>query len=516
MSQPEAILHCWGQRKAPTLPPSRYARSPLEDLPDDIWDSILQYIPLADLTRLRSVSARWRGRVDSCAQLWGCSPSIAGAPLGSDRPPPDPLAPPSDASPARPPRAPGSEPLPWLCWRYGGSDAHHLASLGLLSTLSFVCEPREIDALDRLRRTPLFMAALGGNAEDVAYLLALGARCDPVDAYGESALCAAARVGREASIRIIAAAGASLERPCRAGAAALSVAARAGHLGVVRALVSLGACLDAVDAAGRSAAWWAARSGEAAVLELLASAGASLGLADRSGVSPLRAAVEGSHAAAARVLLTRVGADAAAIDAHGLTPADRAAQLGAVPVLEALAVAGALSPLPPRQRDGTSSPAAFSSSSPPGGAVRGRQSPLWWASACGHASAVACLMRLGLDPDDADPCSLWSPLWEAANRGHLSVVEVLCAARGVVVDQRDKDGRTPLWAAASNGHVSVVRALLRAGADKGVMDRDGRRAVDVARRNRHWGLVGLLMAEGRGRGEKGDGRGGTTGWGRDE
>ena len=69
--------------------------------------------------------------------------------------------------------------------------------------------------------------------------------------------------------------------------------------------------------------------------------------------------------------------------------------------------------------------------------------PLWWASARGHAHVAARLLANGADVNEGD-FNQGSPLWVASRFGHPNVVQHLLQQPGVAVNLTDYHGRTPL------------------------------------------------------------------------
>ena len=67
---------------------------------------------------------------------------------------------------------------------------------------------------------------------------------------------------------------------------------------------------------------------------------------------------------------------------------------------------------------------------------------------------------------------------------------------GVNFNFWDYDKRTPLMIAANNGHEDIVEMLLKAGAEKDIVDRWGRKAIDSAKLAHHADCVKLLSHHG--------------------
>ena len=90
--------------------------------------------------------------------------------------------------------------------------------------------------------TPLMLAAISGNSECMAILLARGAEVDTRDAHGWTALMKAVALGDDKAVGFLLTAGADPEVRNAANQTACSIAGAWGRLPAERLLVSAGAC----------------------------------------------------------------------------------------------------------------------------------------------------------------------------------------------------------------------------------------------------------------------------------
>ena len=111
--------------------------------------------------------------------------------------------------------------------------------------LALLARPKApLGAVDRFERAPLHRAAMTGNAELVARVIALGGGAAALDQWGNSALHYAARFGSPAMIATLAAVPAlrgALDGPNDRDETPLAIARAAGRADVEKALLSAGA-----------------------------------------------------------------------------------------------------------------------------------------------------------------------------------------------------------------------------------------------------------------------------------
>src|SRR5690606_28625547 len=93
--------------------------------------------------------------------------------------------------------------------------------------------------------TPLYLAAVNGNAAMIGLLLEAGADPDGIGPYGETMLMTAARTGVPAAVERLIDAGAAIDEGEPAfGQTALMLAAREGNIAAAQLLIRYGADVD--------------------------------------------------------------------------------------------------------------------------------------------------------------------------------------------------------------------------------------------------------------------------------
>jgi len=105
------------------------------------------------------------------------------------------------------------------------------------------------------------------------------------------------------------------------------------------------------------------------------------------------------------------------------------------------------------------------------------QTPLHVACAVGTEPAVALhLIEAGVNIHRTDFLGGWTPLHAAARGGDAITAEALCS-RGVDLNAIADDGSTALHRACAWCHTAVVELLLKAGANRQIMNKEGRTAL---------------------------------------
>lgn len=119
----------------------------------------------------------------------------------------------------------------------------------------------------------------------------------------------------------------------------------------------------------------------------------------------------------------------------------------------------------------------------PNGSLRSGPRPLYEASFCCEAEAVALLLEYGADPNFEEPGLSMTPLMTVASRGKDGIVciEHLLQAKADV-DKANQEGFTPLIFAIRSSSAEAVKVLLKAGANPNVQTKGGKPAL-------YWALV---------------------------
>jgi ankyrin repeat protein len=181
--------------------------------------------------------------------------------------------------------------------------------------------------------TPLLVAARAGNAAVVQALVAKGARVDAKEPIrGQTPLMWAAANRRDAVVRVLIQAGADIHARSIVTPREYQTGSRYVAYDDVRFVVK-------VEEGGFTPLLFAARSDDAASADLLLAAGAKVDDPAPTGATPLVVALHSGHSKVAALLLER-GADPNAAGA-GYTPLHAAVLRGDVRLVEALVARGA-------------------------------------------------------------------------------------------------------------------------------------------------------------------------------
>lgn len=197
----------------------------------------------------------------------------------------------------------------------------------------------DVSMADEDGETAMHWAAAEGHDDVVAALAGTVAASTP-NKEGLTPLMLAAAEGRTESIKILAAVpGVNVDAVDPSGRSALSYAKGAAD---VDALLEAGANVKHVDEARMSAGHWAAAEGRADALAQLLRARKKLGhTANGSGMTPLAAAAAGGHVECIRILMKHGGAKPNSPDHNGETPMHHAAANGHAHCVVELLLAGA-------------------------------------------------------------------------------------------------------------------------------------------------------------------------------
>lgn len=188
------------------------------------------------------------------------------------------------------------------------------------------------------------------------------------------------------------------------------------------------------------------------------------------GADRLWEAVERSDVDALRDLL-RQGVAADSWDRKfAVTPLMRAAEKGALPIVELLLAAGATV----AAADGW------------GG------STLHYAVTGGHVGVVKALLKAGA-PVESRAKFGFTPLSAAVAQDKLEIARLLIEA-GAAVDPQLPNRATPLMVAAREGRLELVRLLAVSGADISACNGDGETALSLAREQGHEAVAAFLSS----------------------
>jgi ankyrin repeat protein len=221
-----------------------------------------------------------------------------------------------------------------------------------------IAQGASVDAADRYRVTPLYVATLHGNTGMMAALLSAGADPNGTAPSGETLLMTAARGGAVKAMQLLIGAGARVDaREPAFNQTALMIAARGNSAEAVALLLDQGADIDARTTAGETPPFvppckgtgcgsegvginrgglpdrgrrdavkggmtplvFAAREGADAAAAVLIRRGASLELAEANGMTPLLMALLNNQLGVAKQLI-EAGANVNADDFYGRTP----------------------------------------------------------------------------------------------------------------------------------------------------------------------------------------------------
>ncbi len=372
-------------------------------------------------------------------------------------------------------------------------------------------------AANRAGATPLFLAALNGNAAMIDLLIESGADPSaPVLSHGETALMMAARTGKVEAVKILLSRGANVNAVENLrGTTALMWAAEQGHAAVVRLLIEYGAAVDFQSKVirpirrnglgfgrpgpdgepagdpmgGLTALLFAVREGSLDTVKVLSNAGAGLSKAAVDGSTPLLVAVQNGQYEIGKFLLD-----------HGANP-NEANVKGWTPLYLAVSNRNALTTaVPPPSSDGVLDfvKLLLDRGADPNRRIKERTevhqantslwlkedgaTPLLRAALCGDLTVVKMLLAHGADPmmataDGTSPLMVASGVgwaegftFERSEEETFQLVRLLLD-QGADVRQANKDGITALHGAAYKGANRVVQLLVDHGADLAARDK---------------------------------------------
>lgn len=278
--------------------------------------------------------------------------------------------------------------------------------------------PRNREAQDGVRNTPLMTAIIAGHKDVVEVLLDAGAELKTSNIGGHSPLSLATQYDREEIVRLLIDRGASLQQR-RESLLQESLMAELVEFSSVK------------------------------MLELLIELGAPVDDKDNEGYTPLQRAVAKSDAAKVEVLL-KAGADVNTQNAHGVSTLHTALEARSMPMALLLMEHGA----DPELRD------------------ENRRTPMHLACASGLAAMFDLLTSFDARADQRDINGM-TPAMDAAANGRTDLLRRM-VAMGIDVSVRDREGRTALHHAVIRGDAETAAFLLESGSDANAVDRHGR------------------------------------------
>ncbi len=385
--------------------------------------------------------------------------------------------------------------------KYATSDLEGALRKGNLDEVKsiLVNKPKLVNARGRLRRTPLYWAALRGHKEIIEFLISKGADVNAKDNYGYTPLHNAATVGHKEIAEFLIAKGAEvnaktnpLSRVTKIASVRIKVkgeyknwrddpgnplsryplcgtplhdAAYNGHNDVVELLIANGAEVNGKNPLGVVPLHSAASQDQTETVKLLVANGADINVKNSSGYTPLALVACRAHEKVVKVLLAN-GADVSTTDNYGRTPLYRAAGwYGNKEIAEMLIANGAKVNVMDNHN----------------------QTPLYWAARAVHKDIVKVLVANGAEVNVKDDYFGRTPLHCAvmdsrklATDSDRSQIAAILLAKGADVNPKDNEGNTPLHFATQQGHTKTIEILIANGADVEAKDDNGRTALHIA------------------------------------
>jgi ankyrin repeat protein len=303
-----------------------------------------------------------------------------------------------------------------------------------------VNKPRKEDG-----RTPLFLAAMRGDVDEIKLLYKFGADVNQrVQGYyswdhGKSPLYSAAEKGMMHAVRLLLKYGAIVDLPDHEGRTPLHAAADAGQDHIVHVLIHFGgADIDCETNEGETPLFQAAMAGHTPMVQELLESGANPNHRRHDGWSPMHAAARGGH-----------GLTVVKLHEHG--------------GLVNLSTRGHRTPLSIAER------------------ITSKQ----------HSAAVNILRSFG---------ALSIPVYKAFRDACFSgdndhVIELIRHNEADVNMSRD-DGVTPIWIASHQGHTIIVKTLLENGANANAVSMYGDTPLAIATQQGFTEIVRMLKSSG--------------------
>ena len=189
---------------------------------------------------------------------------------------------------------------------------HQAAAKGDLKLLQkLLIGVAKVDIRNEDGQTPLMLAAQGGHAEAVTFLLDRGANLKSRSDFGSHVICFAAESGNLKTLQIIMERGADVNSANEGGGSPLIFAAQSGNMELAKFLIQKGANANLMTGQrvrSISPIYAALVSGKPEMVELIAARGVDVELRDPDGNTVLMAISKHPYPAAVRWLIKR-GAD---------------------------------------------------------------------------------------------------------------------------------------------------------------------------------------------------------------
>ena len=109
------------------------------------------------------------------------------------------------------------------------------------------------------------------------------------------------------------------------------------------------------------------------------------------------------------------------------------------------------------------------------------------------AAIVECLISAGADANYTNNNNMVTVLMSASVNGQLDVVKALLRSPGILVDQINIFGETALLLASGSGHAAIVECLIKAGANRALLDYRGNGCLYRATRTGSARVVEYLL-----------------------
>ncbi|XP_063777272.1 serine/threonine-protein phosphatase 6 regulatory ankyrin repeat subunit B-like isoform X2 [Pseudophryne corroboree] len=328
-----------------------------------------------------------------------------------------------------------------------------------------------IEAMSLNKRTPLHLAALGGQLDVCNTLLTLKADVNATDIEGQTPLHIAAQNNHSDVVKLFLKHRPELVTSANMdGLTCAHIAASKGSVAVIKELLksnSSGVTAARSKTTDSTPLHLAAAGGHAEVVKVLLETGASASDEDGEGMSAIHLAAKNGHINVLDVLKGSVSFHITSTKT-GFTALHVAAQFGQLDVVRDIL---------------TKLPVTVNSELPKsaGDLLHAREhdsesgyTPLHLASQSGHESLVRLLLNYpGVQADAATSRQGSTPIHLAAKNGHTAVVGLLLSKSTSQLHVKDSRGRTCLHLAAANGHNEMMRTLIGQGAEINVTDKNG-------------------------------------------